>query len=959
MEATKRKSSGGGRAGSALILTVVLTVLLALIGVLFVMASRLGEMSTSSIADERRLDAAVDSVVGQINKVLVDDLYGELRKSKLVDGTADNEGFDSPVSDLWLASPEPAVNDSGTPSDTSDDTYLWKHISNIYSLTPLTDLTPNISDSSGTSTADADGDGVSDSVWVMMPSLKDSKGTDIYAAVRIIDNCAMLNLNTAYGIDADSDGRYLSSVNYSAFLRAYDRERPERIRVARDAGLNAWDIEKYHNEVVMKIENPNAALPSPAYQLFDIGDELEIRNRYLLTSRAIARFEKRELDTEARNADWPAPYSGIAYYTFDLGRGIFGYDSGAGFWEARTAGVPFDNINDWENKINPLNFDDSDPLNTHAFEYDRRHVCTFYSFDRNLRTGVYPVLDAVLKNYDKSVHDIFIPKGAVSVNFAVSVWDALDGEYDYEYNNLQNRKKILQLLYVLRAYFIAEESLPVEDAARNSAQFVANMIDYIDDNNPLTEGPFYDARFGDGTDGQSNENLTYINRDIIRELILEASLDALGAGNEIDIDIATDLDFGLDADVTVYGYERQPFISELYTDWIEAAPVPEDSGCQTFAIELINPYHNPNGSINLEGWRIKIGDEEYDLDFNFEVPGASDGEPGRLVIWSSISGSAPAGGDIEIPDTLTDPGMGLRVMLSNADVVELQRPDPVNAGQFITVDKTGQDQLTPLRMEGIHASKRDDTGWKFADLSSFMDDDVPTLGAGNGVSLDAVDYQMPVADNLKPVGTLGDFERVIFFSSETEVASDPNSVSKTVTEYMASAAVEGDVRFDVEQRRELLDYISFLNRDEGTLPGRINVNTATREVIRAAIPPKVELWDPNDLSADVVAYRDAGGTFADIMDLLNVPGFADMEADPNEQVGDLLKPDDIEERDWILSSVSNIFTTRSDVFTAYILVRLGLDGPERRVIAIFDRSNVDSPMDKPRVIAVHPVPAVR
>ena len=33
--------------------------------------------------------------------------------------------------------------------------------------------------------------------------------------------------------------------------------------------------------------------------------------------------------------------------------------------------------------------------------------------------------------------------------------------------------------------------------------------------------------------------------------------------------------------------------------------------------------------------------------------------------------------------------------------------------------------------------------------------------------------------------------------------------------------------------------------------------------------------------------------------------------------------DDIEERDWILSRLSNIFTVRSDTFTAYIAIRIG------------------------------------
>jgi hypothetical protein len=72
-------------------------------------------------------------------------------------------------------------------------------------------------------------------------------------------------------------------------------------------------------------------------------------------------------------------------------------------------------------------------------------------------------------------------------------------------------------------------------------------------------------------------------------------------------------------------------------------------------------------------------------------------------------------------------------------------------------------------------------------------------------------------------------------------------------------------------------------------------------------------------------------------------------------MGDSAFDDDFEDRDWILSRVGNIFTTRSDVFTAYILVRLGADGPQKRMLAILDRSGVYLPSDKPKIVALHPV----
>ena len=50
------------RTGSALILVVVLTVMLSIIGVLFVMASRVDVIATSGISEVRQLDTAVNMV---------------------------------------------------------------------------------------------------------------------------------------------------------------------------------------------------------------------------------------------------------------------------------------------------------------------------------------------------------------------------------------------------------------------------------------------------------------------------------------------------------------------------------------------------------------------------------------------------------------------------------------------------------------------------------------------------------------------------------------------------------------------------------------------------------------------------------------------------------------------------------------------------------------------------------
>ena len=68
---------------------------------------------------------------------------------------------------------------------------------------------------------------------------------------------------------------------------------------------------------------------------------------------------------------------------------------------------------------------------------------------------------------------------------------------------------------------------------------------------------------------------------------------------------------------------------------------------------------------------------------------------------------------------------------------------------------------------------------------------------------------------------------------------------------------------------------------------------------------------------------------------------------------------DLKERDVIFQRISNLVTVRSDVFTAYVMVRVGELGPQKRVIAIFDRSNVYNSGDTPRLVALHPVPDPR
>ena len=71
-----------------MILVIVLTVLLSMIGLMFILASRIEQATSLSANVDRDLSAGVDSIVDRVNKVLVDDLFGSNRKAGLCDGSS-------------------------------------------------------------------------------------------------------------------------------------------------------------------------------------------------------------------------------------------------------------------------------------------------------------------------------------------------------------------------------------------------------------------------------------------------------------------------------------------------------------------------------------------------------------------------------------------------------------------------------------------------------------------------------------------------------------------------------------------------------------------------------------------------------------------------------------------------------------------------------------------------------
>lgn len=217
------------------------------------------------------------------------------------------------------------------------------------------------------------------------------------------------------------------------------------------------------------------------------------------------------------------------------------------------------------------------------------------------------------------------------------------------------------------------------------------------------------------------------------------------------------------------------------------------------------------------------------------------------------------------------------------------------------------------------------------------------------------------------------------------IGLEPNVPTSTIGDRLRSQPAESTIRVDYLLRdaggnrvfSNVLQYVTALDPrsytdDPNEVPrvkGRVNVNSAPAFVIdRLPWLQWVADREINNRHTDVgqaiVDYRNRNGAFNSIGDLMQVDELACMLGftgqEPN---GPDLTPDgelsDFEARDLVFARISNLVTVRGDIFSAYIVVRIGEGGPQRRVLAILDRSQVRSPDDQVRVIALQTVPDPR
>lgn len=657
-------------------MAVTMTAMLAIIGSSFVLVTRLQRQTVRSFANVQGIDQIQDYVIRKIQTTLAADVVSpnptgfpaqgldRLRSVVLsAAGTAqDNTSgpnatykpYNAPdPGNVWLAPTEPLPN------------LDWPRVSDVFGsrmggIPGFGTVTASVCDPSmpanvpnagdvpfiisvaTTSVADADGDGIADSIWRAPPELQRDDGKYRFVALRIIDNCGMLNVNTAWEMipavytNWDTYGMLPNQLNLGAVLelartdfssstsargwpsgwtvggevtaleftrlmqKPANWKKPQTDQygslldsVSRVRFMNSyadWVLRFYEAPSVFALGlqpgSPNLPSPLPntwpmpydlgaSAMLFDISDELALRNRFCLKSASTSRIEGSEALWNAIGDDINNPLN----------------------IRQRT---PFTDPAVWARALL------GDPASDPPYCRDVRHLLTAYSFDRTVR----PQPDG---RQTQNAGGVFLDGSLDDPTWPgpfrqLDINRAVDALVRYDTANPVHLRAAAELACAVAYAFYVKPALPPTDpnvvAAKQAAmdqavQYVANLRDYLDQESPPTASVLTHYAPGSISMAAGWTTVTVPSKDI-------------------------------------FGYERQPFITEVFCQLSQGGDTAQPPNMTMSAVELCNPYDT---NISLAGWKIYQGStEKGTLLGTYTVPAAAPDptsgfyRPGRLVI---------------------------------------------------------------------------------------------------------------------------------------------------------------------------------------------------------------------------------------------------------------------------------------------------------------------------------------
>lgn len=340
-------------------------------------------------------------------------------------------------------------------------------------------------------------------------------------------------------------------------------------------------------------------------------------------------------------------------------------------------------------------------------------------------------------------------------------------------------------------------------------------------------------------------------------------------------------------------YSAQPFINEIAVSALTNSPPPAGAQYDDFAVELVNPY---SAAIDVNGWQMKVNGNAWINDLGATIGGGGVIPANSYVVLRVGTALAVAGTPIAVSAPLpVDPG-------AVAVTVTLERPYFDAAQQYMVVDRlSGANSSWPLTRaaSAVYSAQKPNhrTGpvpdnWAVTSPTSYSTAvTAPTLGAINSTTVvsDAERIGVALTDRfaaVTPPAAQGEIVRANIGDLQGYMRMTPMDnagVVTTMSDQLAQAAApvfrttttgsgfpqEARVRLDylydprasalfsfmahIDRASDGLDQLGVGSADtinELRIAGRINVNTAPPEVLRA-IPFLTDMH-----VAHIVAYRD-------------------------------------------------------------------------------------------------------
>jgi hypothetical protein len=1045
--------------GTAFILVVMLVTLLAVIGTMFLLRARVGRLSASAMRQNSELNNAVDTVVAAISQQLIVDTPG-------VDVDSNGprqEYYDYPdANNAWLANLEPYKN-------TVDANYYWRQVSNIFSANPIATVEATIikdyqSNITTNLPADADGDGVADSRWIMIPDISTGRGEPVFAAIRVIDNGGMLNVNTAYKfapfgyevVQSEIDGSSQLQINLMALAGRDTHTAGKKEQRLWTDRCQILPPANYEPNVIWQYGNPGGYTP------FDISDELEIRNRFLINNEDIkTRLE--EL--------WTWSFNAPTEFNTPVGSG---------------------KLDEWFKSSYSSGDPNIDP------NYSYRHLATTYNMDRiinpfgermvNIQNVpendegwaqwlYYKMLLPCIKNMEGNpllYNQLQGELAQIAANIKdysdtdTEVTTVIDLQNNPHYGYERPDIRISEIVYADRYLDPNNPSAKYDPNNKipNDPNFHRSYAIEISNDFRKDDKDFNDWRLVISTpssgfntilpitstlfDGRGDRFFVAVFQDPnapLSDLVYWMDSPADGAkGVDPNVILRWGEIWGRDAN----GVWSKANTYDVYFGAVEkdvrdantSNPLGVYIGRQ--AVNFFDPFDSaPMTNGKTYYWRV-AGVNDFDGNPNTkddkkdviidkgELPWSFTtwlAEPNSII--GRIDPTSPAifGPDSVIslerwvPGKTTNNGYLIVDMISpEENQIPFWLVDPCDASSSLRARSFQRDLSWQGRLRRL---------WNNDIISnvplSIPSKENPTLGWWNNFDWQtSIGIQLPpLQAQHYPLNNVGELGFIFKKSAYYEPFSDRILIDDTEYDRTIPTIRRG-IKVDLTDAsvQKMFNFLTVMDpffhhipadANEWRVQGRININTAPWYVL-AQLPwvsthtIKANGTNSYDLAKAIVAYRDkstvppSGLNYSTNFTRPGAPGFENIgqlnnvilgknNADPRlTTIGDFSPSiqyygrdgvdqrgfpdlttdrgtkvdgyaDDQEERDLIFARISDLVTVRSDVFTAYILVRLGEGGPQKRVMAILDRSDVrnvnGSIVGNVKIRSLYPVPDPR